>query len=79
MKREKGERNQSKGTRVRQKSDGEILEPIYETAEDLLKDNENEFYINEDGNHDNKMETVACSHPPLTEESHHIIVSGAFV
>eukprot|EP00596_Hydrurales_sp_CCMP1899_P002620 CAMPEP_0119044572 /NCGR_PEP_ID=MMETSP1177-20130426/32579_1 /TAXON_ID=2985 /ORGANISM="Ochromonas sp, Strain CCMP1899" /LENGTH=260 /DNA_ID=CAMNT_0007014867 /DNA_START=717 /DNA_END=1499 /DNA_ORIENTATION=+ len=78
-KREKGERNQSKGTRDRLKNSGDILEPIYENVEDILKDNENELYINEDGNHDNTLEIVNGSHPPLTEESHHIIVSGTFV
>jgi hypothetical protein len=77
--REKEERNQSKGTRDRLKNSGDILEPIYENVEDLLKENENEFYINEDGNHDNKLEIATSSPPPLTEESHHIIVSGTFV
>jgi hypothetical protein len=82
MKREKGDRNQSKGTKVRRKSDDEIFEQsltFYDNAEDLLKDNENDFYVNEDGNHDNKLEIVASSHPPLTDESHHVIVSSSFV
>lgn len=82
MKRDKGDRHQRKVTRVRRKSDGEIMEPsviFYENAEDLLKDSDNEFYISEDGNHDNELEIIASNFPSLTEETHHSIMSSSFV
>jgi hypothetical protein len=82
VKRDKGDRHQRKVTRVRRKSDGEIMESsvtFYENAEDLLKDSDNEFYVDEDGNHENELEIVASHPPPLTEEAHHSIVSSSFV
>jgi proteasome assembly chaperone (PAC2) family protein len=52
---------------------------FYENAEDLLKDSDNEFYVDEDGNHENDLEIIAGNPPSLTEEAHHSIVSSSFV
>lgn len=89
LKREKGERNQSKGTRIKRKGDVESTEQsitFNENEEDLL--NNSDYDFDDSNSCENSMQDTEVENDdiilsqiktPLNDESHHSIVSSTFV